>query len=301
MLGKVAIEGDDLVFRPRFPFRPGLNHEVEFRPGALGIAGAPDLHDGFHLPEATPAEPAKVATVYPSGDELPENVLRFYVHFSAPMSRGEAYSHLRLLDQGGTPIDRPFLELGEELWDPSGTRFTLLLDPGRIKRGLVPHQELGPILVAGGRYTLEILPGWADSTGRPMAEGFRKAFRAIEEDTIPPEPSSWEIRAPKPGTVEPLACFFPEPMDRALASRLLQVLDPSGRAVTGLAEVGDHESSWTFTPERPWPAGEYVLRVDTDLEDRVGNRVGQRFEVDVFEKVEETALPRYVEIPLSIQ
>ncbi|MCL6608417.1 MAG: hypothetical protein K6T74_10025, partial [Geminicoccaceae bacterium] len=86
---------------------------------------------------------------YPTSDQLPENQLRFYIHFSAPMSRGEAYARIRLLDSAGKPIDAAFLELGEELWDPSGKRFTLLIDPGRIKRGLRPREDLGPVLEAG--------------------------------------------------------------------------------------------------------------------------------------------------------
>ena len=36
-----------------------------------------------------------VEHVYPSTDQLPENQLKFYLHFSAPMSRGEAYSRIQ--------------------------------------------------------------------------------------------------------------------------------------------------------------------------------------------------------------
>ena len=62
--------------------------------------------------------------VYPSRAMLPENLLRLYIHFSAPMSRGEAYRRIRLLDATGKPVDDPFLELDEELWsrDGSGSR-----------------------------------------------------------------------------------------------------------------------------------------------------------------------------------
>ena len=88
-------------------------------------------------------EPTVVTQVYPTSDKLPENQLKFYLHFSAPMSRGDSYKHIQLLDEKGKAVELPFLELDEELWDPAGKRFTLFFDPGRIKRGLKPREEVG--------------------------------------------------------------------------------------------------------------------------------------------------------------
>ncbi|MCH7864908.1 MAG: hypothetical protein IIC56_06820, partial [Proteobacteria bacterium] len=101
--------------------------------------------------------------VYPSADVLPENLLKFYLHFSAPMSRGDSYQHIRLVRQNGSVVDLPFLELDQELWDRRQTRLTLLFDPGRIKRGLKPHEEVGPALKPGRRYTLEIDAHWLNA------------------------------------------------------------------------------------------------------------------------------------------
>jgi hypothetical protein len=86
-------------------------------------------------------EPTTVITqVNPTADRLPENTLRWYVHFSAPMTRGGAYRHVKLLC-GETEVSYPFLELDEELWSADGKRFTLLFDPGRVKRGLKPRHS----------------------------------------------------------------------------------------------------------------------------------------------------------------
>ena len=105
--------------------------------------------------------------VYPSRDLLPENLLQFYIFFSAPMSRGEAYRRITLLDIAtGKIVDAPFLELDEELWSPDGTRFTLVFDPGRIKRGLKPREEVGPVLEAGKSYSLVIDRQWLDALGK---------------------------------------------------------------------------------------------------------------------------------------
>src|SRR5205809_756454 len=117
----------------------------------------------FAIPAPPRSEPTKVTAVYPSADTLPDNQLRFYLHFSAPMSRGEAYSRVKLLKEDGQPVSFPFLELDEELWDKSGKRLTLLFHPGRVKRGLKPREEFGPIMESGHKYTLVIDKGWLDA------------------------------------------------------------------------------------------------------------------------------------------
>ena len=42
-----------------------------------------------------------------------------------------------------TPCAGTFLDLQPELWNAEGTVLTLWLDPGRIKRDLIPNKELG--------------------------------------------------------------------------------------------------------------------------------------------------------------
>ena len=86
----------------------------------------------------SPAATTTITYVYPTSGQLPENHLKFYVHFSAPMSRGEAYR--RISRRRRTRTASRVLELGEELWDPAMQRFTLLFDPGRVKRRLVPRR-----------------------------------------------------------------------------------------------------------------------------------------------------------------
>src|SRR5690606_6065275 len=120
------------------------------------------------------SEPARLIALYPTTSVVPENLLKFYLHFSVPMSRGEVYDRVRLFDTNGKRVEHPFLELSEELWSPDGKRLTLYFDPGRIKRGLKPRELFGPALIEGGEYTLKIDRGWPDADGRPLAEGFEK-------------------------------------------------------------------------------------------------------------------------------
>ena len=93
-----------------------------------------------------------------------------------------------------------FLELGEELWDPAMRRFTLLCDPGRVKRGLVPREELGPVLAAGQDYTLVIDEDWLDANGQQLASGARKSFHVLTADEVPIDLATWKITAPPAGS-----------------------------------------------------------------------------------------------------
>src|SRR5262249_55419183 len=146
--------------------------------------------------------------VYPSTGLLPDNQLKFYVYFSAPMRRGEAWQRIHLLDEHGAAVELPFLELDQELWDRDYKRFTVLFDPGRIKRGLLPLSEVGPAIESGKQYTLVVDREWLDARGAPLEAGFRKSFRVGSADRTPPDPSQWHVRSPKPGTSEPLIIDF---------------------------------------------------------------------------------------------
>jgi hypothetical protein len=299
LLGTYRVEGRVLRFRPRFPLEPGLRYRATLR--APAPAAGP-VSAEFRPLKPGPTESTTVVTrVAPSADTLPENLLKFYIEFSAPMSRGEAYDHVRLLDAKGKPIELPFLELGEELWDPSGTRFTLLFDPGRIKTGLKPREEAGPVLEAGKAYTLVVDRGGRDAAGNPLMADFRKPFRAGPADATPPDPKTWRLDAPRAGSKSPLVVRFPEPLDRALLRRVLAVADASGRPLEGRVAVADDERSWSFTPARPWAAGRHALLADRSLEDLAGNGIGRPFEVDVFRKVEELVTPEIVEVPFAVE
>jgi hypothetical protein len=214
-------------------------------------------------------------------------LLKLYIHFSAPMSRGEAYQRASLLDSTGKRIEFPFLELDQELWDPEGRRLTLLFDPGRVKRDLLPNREVGSPLREGERYVLVVDGGWPDASGRPLAAEFRKPFSAGPADHEMPSEKSWRIEAPKAGAREPLAVHFPEPMDQALLVRVIDIKTPAGEKIAGSIEIDEQETRWRFRPAEPWKAGDYLIDAATLLEDLAGNSLVRPFEVDVFEKVEE--------------
>ena len=286
LLGETRREGDALSFEPRFAFLPGMRYRAVYRDPKQT---AP-LVEFLEVPAGPVRPPTVVERIDPSPDVLPENLLKLYLHFSAPMSRGEAYRRIRLLDERGTTLELPFLEIDQELWDPEAKRLTLLFDPGRVKRELVPHQEVGPPLRAGGAYTLVVDREWPDALGNRLSRGARKSFRVGPPDHTPPRATDWRLGLPTAGSRAPLVVTFPEPLDRALLERVLEIQDGSGDPVSGAVAVDAGETRWTLTPREPWKAGPYTLRAATILEDLAGNSLGRPFEVDVFERVEDRFL-----------
>jgi hypothetical protein len=291
ILGSCRRDGSALIFEPRFPLQPGMRYRAVYTHGS----GEP-VTGSFDIPKPVAKPSTVVEHVYPSASRLPENQLKFYIHFSAPMSRGEAYRRIRLLDETGQTVQLPFLELDEELWDHDWKRLTLFFDPGRIKRGLLPNEEAGTPLKQGGRYTLVIDRDWPDASGRPLQHAFRKSFQVGPPDREPLDPKKWRVTP----TLQSLVVEFPEPIDRALLDRLLEVIDSSGQTLAGSIEVDREETRWRFTPRDRWTPGDYVLRVGTALEDLAGNKIGRAFEVDVFERVEQEIRRETIDLPFRV-
>ena len=303
MAGAHSITDAAVHFEPRFPLLPGLTYYAEFYPARLPLTSRTKIDPvlaEFKLAKSQSA-PTVVEQIYPTADVLPENQLKFYIHFSAPMSRGEAYEHIKLFDATGKPIEAVFLELGEELWDPAGKRFTLLFDPGRIKHGLKPREDLGPTMENGKSYTLVIDKAWPDANGNALKDGFRKAIKAGPPFEKKVDPKTWKLDVPAAGKTDPLTVTLPMPHDHALLLREVWVADAAGKRVSGAVNVTDKETRWHFNPTAPWKPGTYKLVAKTTLEDLAGNKIGRLFEVDVFEKVDREINSETVEVAFEIK
>ena len=306
MLGSWRVEADRLSFVPRFPLSAGTTYTAVFDVGRLPGAGGQDSSYGraivaeFSIERVASQPTTVVRQIYPSGETLPENLLKFYVHFSAPMSRGNVYRYVHLLDDTGAEVELPFLELDEQLWDRNQQRITLLLDPGRIKRGLKPHEDVGAALMAGRSYTLVIDNEWRDAKGNRLKSSHRKRFDVGASDRRSPDPATWQIESPQDGSRDPLVVTFPEPLDQALLSRVIQVRDRGDEAVVGSVTIGGGETRWQFVPEHAWQRGSYRLVVATVLEDLAGNSIGRAFEVDLTRRDDRGPESLRVDVPFTV-
>jgi Bacterial Ig-like domain len=264
--GSVVPDADDLLFAPRFPFVPGTTYTVYVD----GVAAAT-----LSRPREQRRAATTVLEIHPTAPQVPRNLLRCYVQFSAPMGRGYVADHVRLFDGDGSPIKGALLPADHELWDAERTRLTVLLDPGRIKRGLLSH---GYALNEGGTIQLVVDQGFRDAHGQelPAAGTRRYSVGADERRRVAPE--KWTRSTPRAATREPFTVEFDRPLDHAMLTHSLRVVDPAGRPVTGTPAVAAGERSWQLTPDQPWSHGSYTLAVDPELEDLAGNSVTRVFD-----------------------
>jgi hypothetical protein len=289
LLGTYAVAADTLRFRPRFAPAAGVTYAARFDGAALythierepppalaRIVTTTWRHD---VPAGVPS--TVVREIYPTTDVVPMNLLRMYVEFSAPMTSGRSYEFVKLYAEDGSLVQDPFFTAGDavELWDPEHTRLTVLFDPGRIKRDLKPHEELGLPLREGRRYRLVIDSAWRDAEGRPLVRSHEKRFRVGPQDRALVRTAGWRLTPPRAGTRDSLVVTFPEPLDRALLQRLLTVRNEAGTLIHGAIAVSERETRWAFTPRTPWSTLPHALRVDTELEDLAGNNLKKLFDV----------------------
>ena len=286
VLGTYAVGDGVLRFTPRFPFDPGQRYDVRLDPSRLPSSSAAEegwrrqvIRTSVALPADEGRATTRVVAVFPGADDVPENLLRMYILFSGPMSLGGASGHVQLLDEHERVVEDPFLPLDVDLWNDNRTRYTVLFDPGRVKRGILPNEELGRALAAGRRYTLVVDDGWRDAAGQKLAAPFRRSFRAGTPAERALDPQEWRIAAPNARTRDPLVVTFPASLDHGLLQRALTV-SLNGDRVTGDVETDAGETRWRFSPAAPWRAGEYQLHASSILEDVAGNRIGRPFEVE---------------------
>ena len=221
---------------------------------ALALAGA--------------AAHAAPVVVTPSGDAVPENLLRIELRLARPLARPLRMDRVRLVDDQGADIDGAFLDL--PLPGDDGRTIALLLHPGRVKSGVGANLALGRALHAGEAVTLVVDD---PQLGAPVRKRWRVDPPA-RHALLPPDAP---LATPRAGTREPLSLRFDTPLTASAVQRLA-VRGPRGERLAGAAELRDGETTWRFVPARAWAAGAHTLMVHPRLEDVSGNRSCAPFE-----------------------
>jgi hypothetical protein len=204
--------------------------------------------------------------IYPEAKVLPANTLRFYIHFPVP---GEAHfdrDQLHLLNEKEQEVRDAFLVLSQELWSLDGHRLTVLVEPGRIKRGLGEDPDHDPALVVGQTYSLVIT-----ALGQTARYTFRVGDPVLEEI----KETSWRLTPPTVGSLEPAVVHFDRVMDAALCEDEIAVLTLSGEVVQTRVSLEPEGTTAQLIPSHPWRAGGHCLVMSERLEDVCGNRLGE--------------------------
>jgi hypothetical protein len=262
-------QGADLVITPRFALRTGTEYVLNLDLSETSY----DLDISLRETEVTIP---KLVGFAPSQAVIPANTLRLYVQFSEPMARGQLRESVTLIQSDGEAVLSPFLNLETELWDPSQTRATLLLDPGRIKKGVGPNTQAGAPLQSGESYKLIVSERMQSAAGAPLGTEMTLAFRVGPAERRTIDPANWQILAPAVGSHAPIAVAFDRILDNGVVLRLLHVEDGAGNRVRG--EVASDGGGWSFAPAQAWQSGDYHLIVDPELEDVSGNTIAAPFD-----------------------
>lgn len=281
VVGRTTVSGSALEFHPSFPFDAGRPYVVRLDTGQWATPRHPVVAEAVvRLPAPVETARVGVASIRPSQNRWPENTLRFYVHFTGPMSNDSAAGKVHLVGEDGEDVANAFLPLNVDLWNEDRTRFTVLFDPARVKRGILSNREMGRALVDGRRYAIAVDADWRDAAGRPLVSAYRHEFTAGPPLEHAIDTDEWRLAIPTAGTRDALVVEFPVALDSALLGRAIGVASREHGPVRGAVEVGSNGLSWRFVPDIKWRAGRHQLNVASFLEDPAGNRVNQPFEVD---------------------
>jgi hypothetical protein len=272
ILGVYLRKQQTLTWRPRFALSPGCLYRATLR-----AADGSEQTADYRTPQPVVGPAPIVTEIYPPGDRLPANLLKFYITFSQPMREGsEIFDQLLLLDESGAELPEPWRRT--ELWSDDARRLTLYIHPGRIKQGVNLREQMGPVLTPGKNYTLVVSAQVRAADGQRLKSEQRKRFAAIAEDRISPAPQNWRLAAPAPASRDPLVVDTDEALDHFLLARCLSIYDADGSLVKGAVKVGAGDSQWRFVPAQDWSDAQYTLQIAPILEDLAGNTPVRRFD-----------------------
>ncbi len=271
MAGQYSFNNNTVVFAPSFDLINGQIYTVLTRDSTANGPSQTTLTPLIISPDLDRPQ-AQVTAIYPSADALPENTLRFYIHFSAAMQPHKSAEFIQLIDhETGQHDAQAFMAFKQELWSRDRKRLTLLMDPGRIKRGVAQNLELGPALLEGKTYSIVVNEGWPSATGAQKIESFSKPFTVTAALRTLPDTKYWAVEPPRSFTTEPLTITFDRPFDHVLAQTSIAVTDAAGQTIDGSVALAGNETVWRFTPARPWTGQNVQLVVDATMEDVASN------------------------------
>jgi hypothetical protein len=213
--------------------------------------------------ETSPEVPIRIS---PRANVLPANTLRFYMYFPRPAEAHFDRDHLWLLDKDEGAVRDPFLVLPQELWSSDARRLTVLIEPGRIKRGLGADPSHEPALVVGRTYSLVVTA---------LGQTARHTFRVSDPVLEAIDETHWRLVSPTVGSLDPAVVHFDRVMDAALCEDEIRVLTPSGEVAQTRVLLAPNGTAARLLPSHPWRAGEHRVVVSERLEDVCGNRLGE--------------------------
>ena len=187
-------------------------------------------------------------------------------------------NHIKLTRDDGKNITGVFFENQYELWNEDRTKVTLIVDPGRVKTGLLAHNVLGRAFDEGVTYCLVVDSLLVDFNNEKLNRRFIKKFIAVSEDTTAPNLTNWSVTCPPANTREVFTINLNDKVDHISAKTFIKIIDDNERIMEGEITLGKNESLWIFKPKLKWQKGNYKLIVNSRLEDIAANTLNGIFD-----------------------
>ena len=267
ILGKITQGKTHTTFTPLVPFDQEVFYTV-ISNSQLAV---------FEIAKSQAYEPMEVVGIYPGTQQVPANILKWYVQFSRPVNPIKIYDHIHFLDAAGEPIDRSILDLGAPLISADGTLLTVWIEPGRQKRLLGPNRHLGSVFEEDKTYTLQIANTLKDAEGLPMEKSIRHHFRTGEPDRTKPSIVQWQVLQPMADSQQDLSIVCQEQVDYGSLLDAFS-LEKGGFPIAGRLRYDSEAGMIHFAPKSNWSKGEYSIKVEGILEDLAGNNLRYLFD-----------------------
>lgn len=272
ILGNYKKEGSQIRFTPVIPFSAGEEYQI-FKKGGVILE--------FQIQHNTTKTQPRVVGIYPAIDTVPENLLKMYFVFSEPMQQStKTLDFIKVFDNETKEEKSIFLSLENELWNLDRTELTLWLDPGRIKKDLIPNQKFGTPLVEGKSYTIKIQKGLENAKGIPLGKSTEKRIVVTKKDNVKPTIDSWQLTIPNLLTKEALGISLNESLDKFLLEETIQLYS-GDTLIEGAVMVSKKATSLLFIPKKAWEKGRYRIVIESRLEDLAGNNLNRLFDRDL--------------------
>jgi len=288
MLGNMHGDAEKITFTPDVPFERGQTYEA---------FSGPTLIATFTIPPDTTLSVPLLTGSFPSCDTVPSNLLKIYLQFSEPMMEGRSSQFVQLFDNAtGDTVKNAFLDLQPELWNDDRTVLTLWLDPGRIKKDLIPNKKLGVVMNDNHAYRLQVAKGWRSQKGIAINSDYSRMFVTTQRDVTKPDPEKWSVTAYDDGV---LIINTKEMLDWSLLNSTMSIWLGEEQIESKTISKGC-ERRITIAPNVPLEPGNYTLMIETRLEDLAGNNVNRLFETDVTSEPAPLKVQEVYTIPFTI-
>jgi hypothetical protein len=283
IIGDYKTVNGDLIFTPTIPLQIGQNY--------FAICNAEKLE--FQIPIPDNYRKPSVIWIYPSNDTLPSNLLKFHIEFSKPMSR-IGYANVELSDENGENIERAFLKEIPELWNEDHTQLTIWIEPGRIKRGLGPNMELGPVLKKKNRYSLFISRRFRDENGIELDQNYTKNFVVGAADREKLNINEILFNYYTYDEFDYISVKFEEPVDFASSISNLKVTDSNKQVIAGDWQLTERDKEAIFRPHHKLEVGHYEVLLNSVIEDLAGNNFNRNFDQEISKNIEKVLPEQFI-------